>query len=379
MRILYLCTFYHRALLFRQQMDALERRGYYVRAFSSAQYGEGVKEKFRPIMDGHVIHRECWGRFDRMLFFPRQWKIERQLERAYDLRSFDLLHSHLLMSSGYTALRMKKKYGLPYVVSMRATDLTGFIRLPYFRRMAVRILKESDGVLFLSRSHKEELFRRFLSPEEAAMVEAKCAVIGNCLESFWQEHTAPKRERDLQKSDPIRILAVAGIRPLKNLTTAARAVELLRSRGYDATLTVIGENRDEAEYRRIAQFDCVCIKPFMNHEELLAEYRQHDIFLLPSVKETFGRVYLEAMTQGLPVLYTRGQGFDRTFEDGVVGYAVSCSDPTEIADRLEDVIENYRELSGGCTDNCAAFYEDAIMDRLAAFYEMARKERPTAG
>jgi len=378
MRILYLCTFYHRALLFRQQMDALERRGHYVRAFSSAQYGEGVAEKFRPIMDGHVIHRECWGRLDRMLFFPRQRKIERQLERAYDLRSFDILHSHLLLSSGYTALRMKMKYGLPYVVSVRATDLSGFIRLPYFRRMAIRILKESRGVLFLSQSHKEELFRRFLSKDETAMVEAKCAVIGNCLESFWQEHTAPRRERDLQKTDPIRILAVAKIKPIKNLTTAARAVELLRSRGYDATLTVIGECQDTAEYQRIAQFDCVRMRAFMNHEELLTEYRQHDIFLLPSVNETFGRVYLEAMTQGLPVLYTRGQGFDRTFDDGVVGYPVPCRDPAEIAERLEDVIENYRAISARCTDNCALFYEDVIMDRLAGFYEAALEHRPTA-
>jgi hypothetical protein len=113
-------------------MDSLIKRGHNIRAFSSAKYGEGIAEKFRPIMDELVVHKECWNKYDRMLFFPRQWKIEKELQKAYNLKEFDLIHSQLLLSSGYTAMRMKKKYGVPYVVSVRVTDLTGFIRLPYF-------------------------------------------------------------------------------------------------------------------------------------------------------------------------------------------------------------------------------------------------------
>ena len=137
MKILYFCTFYHRALLFRQQMDALNERGHYVRAFSTAQYGEGIADKFKPIMDDKVRHFECWNKYDRMLFFPRQWKIEKKLKAAYDVKSFDLVHAHLLLSTGYSALRLKKKYGIPYIVSVRVTDLTGFIKLPFFKKMAV--------------------------------------------------------------------------------------------------------------------------------------------------------------------------------------------------------------------------------------------------
>ena len=43
----------------------------------------------------------------------------------------------------------------------------------------------------------------------------------------------------------------------------------------------------------------------------------------------------------MPVIYTRGQGFDGQFEDGEVGYSVNCFDAEEIADRIEDVINNY--------------------------------------
>ena len=79
MKILFLCTFYHRALFFRQQMDALNARGHEIRAFISARYGEGVAPKFIPIMDDMVVHTECWNKYDRLFFFPRQFKIEKSL------------------------------------------------------------------------------------------------------------------------------------------------------------------------------------------------------------------------------------------------------------------------------------------------------------
>lgn len=353
-------------------MDSLIKRGHNIRAFSSAKYGEGIAEKFRPIMDELVVHKECWNKYDRMLFFPRQWKIEKELQKAYNLKEFDLIHSHLLLSSGYTAMRMKKKYGVPYVVSVRVTDLTGFIRLPYFRGMAVRIIKEASGIIFLSACHKEEFTKKFVPAEYLDEFNSKCGVISNCIEPFWEENTAnaPRVMKDKKK---VRLLAVAKIRPIKNLTVAAQAVEVLKNRGYDARLTVVGEAQDKEEYERIKAYSCVDILPFKKKEELIDIYNDNDIFLLPSVNETFGRAYVEAMTQGLPVIYTQGQGFDKNFPDGEVGYSVPCDAPETIADRIEETIKRYDEISPECIEKSRLFYEDRIIDKLESFYEKALK------
>lgn len=367
MRILYLCTFYHRALLFRQQMDALTARGNDVRAFNSAQFGEGIADKFKPIMDDKVVHCECWNKLDRMLFFPRQWKIERKLEKAFDLKEYDIMHSHLLLSSGYTALRMKKKYGLPYVVSVRATDLNGFIRLPFFKKLAIKILRQSSGVLFLSRSHKEELEDCLLNTEEKDMLDSKSVIIRNCLENFWRDNTGSPRHLDADKK-AFHILAVSKILPVKNLPAAAQTVKLLREQGYNADLTIVGEVQDKNEYEKLKNFDFVKILPFMKKEGLINVYRESDIFLLPSVNETFGRVYVEAMTQGLPVLYTRGQGFDKVFPNGTVGYPIPSDSPEKIVECVKAVIKDYDTISQNCIENCKEFYEDTIIDQLENFY-----------
>lgn len=367
MKILFLCNFYHRALLFRQQMDALTQRGHEVKAFNTSMYGDGIADKFKPIMDEQVIHFECWSRLDRLLFFPQQWKTEKMLQSSYNLHEFDLLHAHRLLRSGYSALRMKKKYGLPYVVSVRVSDLTNCIQFPFFRRLAKAILQESSGVLFLSKAHQIEFARSVIPASELAAFQAKTVVIGNCLEPFWIKHTAMPRT-STPSTDNLKILVVAKIDANKNLPAAAKAIQILRSRGIKATLTVIGAVLEKAAYRKLREFDCVQILPFMKAEELEVQYKAHDIFLMPSFHETFGRVYVEAMSQGLPVLYSAGQGFDHNFADGEVGYAIPPKDPETIANRVEDVLRNYVAISAACINGSKRFHEDYVVHQQEQFY-----------
>jgi len=51
------------------------------------------------------------------------------------------------------------------------------------------------------------------------------------------------------------------------------------------------------------------------------------------------------MSQGLPVIYTRGQGFDGQFSEGEVGYSVDPNSPDEIASKIKAVLGDYERLS----------------------------------
>ena len=39
-------------------------------------------------------------------------------------------------------------------------------------------------------------------------------------------------------------------------------------------------------------------------------YRENDMFVMPSKNETFGLVYIEALLQGLPILYAKNEGIE---------------------------------------------------------------------
>ena len=60
--------------------------------------------------------------------------------------------------------------------------------------------------------------------------------------------------------------------------------------------------------------------------------------------ETFGLVYAECMTQGLPLLYTLGTGFDNMYPQGQIGYGVDSHSVDSIAEGLSDIINNYSDL-----------------------------------
>lgn len=367
MKILYICTFYHRALLFSQQMNNLIKRKHKVTVLNVTEYGDKVKPKFKNIMKNkNVIHVECWNNKERLLFFPREYKIKKQLEKNTDVNKFDLIHSHILFAGGYTALKMKKKYGTKYVISVRSCDLNKFLKLKPFQKLMLKILKESSGILFLSECHKNYYFNRYVPKKEKNNLLNKTSVIGNCIEKYWEHNTKTKQKK--RKTKVINILSVSKIRAIKNLTVAAKTIEILNDMGYNAKLTIVGEVIEKEELNKLKEYKNVTILNFVTKEELKEIYGKNDILLLPSISETFGRVYVEAMSQGLPILYTKGQGFDGVFKDGEVGYSVFPDDHVYIAQKVLDILKNYEDISKRCVKNCKVFYEDNIMNKIEKFY-----------
>ena len=95
-----------------------------------------------------------------------------------------------------------------------------------------------------------------------------------------------------------------------------------------------------------------------------AFYADCDVLLVPSAAETFGMVYLEAMSQGVPVLYTKGQGFDGQFPEGEIGYAVPCGDVQAQTEALKRVVQEYAQRS----QRCVAGAEKYAWPRIAGMW-----------
>ena len=140
MNILYLCNYYHRAMLFRDSMNYLEKRGNSVQAFNAVVYGATVDDKYKSIMDEKVYHKECFSKIDRFFYFRKQRKIYRSLIECIDVGKYKVIHSHTMMNGGWVARRIKRKYGIPYVVTARNTDLNDYLRIPLFIPIARKIL-----------------------------------------------------------------------------------------------------------------------------------------------------------------------------------------------------------------------------------------------
>lgn len=368
MKILYLCNYYHRAMIFRDAMDIMAELGHDVLAFNSVEFGEPIDEKYRSIMDDKVIHCECYRKNDRYFYHVKQNKIYRKLLEKTDVSSFNLIHSHTLFNGGWVARKAYHRLGVPYVVTVRNTDLNANLQYPFFIPIARMIVKDSQKVLFLSESYREAFLKKCYTKKERDLVYSKTEVVLNGLENFWLENRWNER-RECHR--PLRLLCVGKIDRNKNMKTVLETANQLNQEGCPTMLTIIGKVVDERVRENLMCGNHVELLPFMKKEELIHYYREADIYVMPSFHESFGRVYAEAMTQGMPVIYSRGQGFDGIFPEGEIGYSVDPSNVAEIKQAIKKILEKYPTMSQKCVDSSGIFDWKIISSRLQKIYLVA--------
>ena len=133
-----------------------------------------------------------------------------------------------------------------------------------------------------------------------------------------------------------------------------------------AVMLTVAEEGVLEQLRRFPFFTYVPTQP---KEQLIDRYRENDIFVMPSFSETFGLVYGEAMSQGLPVIYTAGEGFSGQFPEGEAGYGVDPRDTDDLVEKILLVVKNYRELHRRCPGLARRFDWDKIIAQYERIYE----------
>jgi len=105
----------------------------------------------------------------------------------------------------------------------------------------------------------------------------------------------------------------------------------------DARLVIVGcqiENTDPS----------IVVKGRLSLELTAKEFREASIFVMPSLREPFGLVFVEAMTNGLPCIGTRVESIPELIDDGETGFLVDVSSPEQLADRIVRLLTNIEEV-----------------------------------
>src|SRR6185503_10388122 len=166
------------------------------------------------------------------------------------------------------------------------------------------------------------------------------------------ENMAPRRNppppTDIGKI-PGRVVFVGQIIPDKGLDLLVEAIALLRRRGVDATLDVVGDitGWEASEYRghraavrdRVQQPDLAGAVHLLGYREdvpaLLARASVHCCPSRPEHREGFGLVVLEAKLSGLPSVVTPSGNLPEMIDHRRDGWACSRADPAALAEGLE--------------------------------------------
>lgn len=334
------------------------------------------KEMIRKT-EADVSYEYCFNRIDRIFFYRKSKKIRKRLEEIVKNSSFDVIHAYTLFTNGNVAYEIGKKYKIPYVVAIRNTDIYAFLKYrSYLKKRAIKILREAKKIFFLSDSYREMFLKKYVPDIYMDDICSKIAVIPNGIDDYWLENKFepdPAETITLSKHNNIKVMYAGDITKLKNLLPVACALQELNNEGWNFSYTIVGEVKEPEIKARLAKYDFIKFISKITKEELCLEYRKNHIFVMASLFETFGLVYAEAISQGLPVIYSEGQGFDRQFKEGVVGYHVPPSDVKKIKSAIMEVIKNYNRLHTNCLKRAEKFSWERICGVYCEIYDELTK------
>ena len=283
--------------------------------------------------------------YHRYVYHIKRQAIFRSLQNKINLKNVDLCHAATLFTDGGQAYKIYKKYHIPYVVAVRNTDINGFLDLlPHTWSAGKAILRHAKKIFFISNALMEKFMNHRVIQPILDEIRDKMMLIPNGIDEFYLNHLF------YEPHSGHRVLYVGDFSSNKNVLRLGEAVLRLRAeQGYeDVTLTLVGggKNTDDRVQQMINGHPDVFhyLGPIYDKEKLSEVFRTHSLFAMPSIHETFGLVYLEALSQNLPIVYTKGQGVDGLFDD-TVGIGVNPTSVAEIKEAMEVVLKSPQRYS----------------------------------
>lgn len=228
------------------------------------------------------------------------------------------------------------KLGLPFVAGIHNSDievLTSPLYKIHFKPRLEKALKNAKAIACRSFVLQDKLLKLYPEFEEKTFVapsgiDKKAAMFLDAKQN--EKHSADTNfsrftshislSSDMNHSlltthhSPIKVLTCAHFKKRKNIDKVIKACKGLEC----FELTVIGDGKERKKLEKIDKN--VIFTGRLPHDEVLAKMRNSDIFVLPSVGETFGMVYLEAMASGCITVCTKGDGIDGIIKDRENGF-----------------------------------------------------------
>ena len=140
---------------------------------------------------------------------------------------------------------------------------------------------------------------------------------------------------------PNRILFVGGIEERKGLHILIDAIAAIKQTIPAIKLHIVGGIRKASYYNdllnqivNLGLQDSIVFKNHLSNSELMQEYSEAALFVLPSKEESLGVVLLEAMATGTPIVASNIGGIPDIIEDGQNGYLVNYGDSQAMASSI---------------------------------------------
>jgi glycosyltransferase involved in cell wall biosynthesis len=268
--------------------------------------------------------------------------IRRLVARLREEFPFDIIHAHFGYPDGVVGAWLGKRYGVPIIITEHALWRPWMDQYPLVRRLAVAAARQAAFHIAVSQ-HGKETIAHFTGQSE------RLRVIPNGVDGavFSRPTNDPGGG-----FNPHQVLYVGLIKRIKGIDLLLRAMKKLASERPATRLVLVGgsfyrETRlQEEQFGQLAADLGIADRvTFVGRQPpgVVAQYmRESAVMVLPSRRESFGAVLVEALACGTPVVATRCGGPEDIVNEKV-GALVPREDVDSLAGAIKRILDRRRE------------------------------------
>lgn len=259
-----------------------------------------------------------------------------RIKKLHQLYQFDVIHAHGEIS-GLAAVRAARVLSIPAVVTMHGVDMCPRMWKGDALSMFKKMFNQVDKLIFVGES-----LQRHFDPMLADKTRSCVVYNGVQLPKGININNAAIQS-------PFQIISISNLHEEKGINITLQALAHLKNQGIcDWTYTIIGSgDQKNVLTEMVKKFNLqqhVEFKGDLTHDAVYKHLEKADIFCLPSYREAFGIVYLEAMLHGLLAIGVREQGPQAFIEHDTTGLLVEPKNIDSLTHTLLYALRNREKM-----------------------------------
>jgi len=290
------------------------------------------------------------------------------LKARSEFGEIDLIHAHVSFPGGFAAMELKKKYNIPYVITehMGPFPFEKFLENGNISSKISEPLRNADRVIAVSSSLSKKI--------ESFKIPTPVIIPNLVNENIFTPSEAENKSDDHK----IKFLTVCSFVEQKGIKELMNGIMKAVQHSCNFEITIAGSGPMEQYIENFIKenklSDIITLIRNPERKNIAGLFRESDTFILPSRHESFGIVYLEAMSCGIPVIATDCGGpsdFIRDFN----GILIPVNDADKISEALIYISDNVSKYS---KDVIREFVLDnysrkAVTDKIISLYKEVLK------
>lgn len=271
--------------------------------------------------------------FRAFAFFFAALPLVKRLQRSFP---FDLIHAHMACPAGLAAILLGMVCRKRVIITAHGSDVHTFPRSFFLRQLILFTLKRAHKVATVSFALKGLIEEMVTLPKDVSVIRN-----GVRQDAFFPMDKAKARERLGLSAHRKVILFVGNLLPIKGVDCLLRAFVNV-SKANQADLIIIGKGESAPELKALTKTlgieASVRFPGSVRHDEIPLWLNACDVLCLPSHREGFPTIIVEALACGRPVVATRVGGVPEAIASDSLGILVDSNQPEILAFALNTAL-----------------------------------------